>query len=389
MSSEVPTRLIVEADGGSRGNPGPAAFGALVRDADTGLVLFEIGESVGVATNNVAEYRGLLAGLEAAREIAPGASVEARLDSKLVVEQMSGRWKIKNAELRSLAQQVDSVYPAGQVTYTWVPRSQNAAADALLNRALDGTPTRRFVSGESAEDPPSSTTGTRPGDRRNRLPAWSADELGPPTRLYLVRHGHTSATVARLFSGGGLDGPALTDAGLAEARRAGTFIAAHAAAPDYVDVGGVAAVVASPTTRTTQTAAAIAEALGAEVRTDDDWREVDFGEWEGLTLAEVMSRYPTESAAWFESVTAEPPGGESIDAMTRRISVARDRAVADYPRRGVVVVTHSMPIRALVRTSLQAGPSAMFRLQPAPGSVTVLDVFADGTPVVTSLNIRP
>jgi ribonuclease H / adenosylcobalamin/alpha-ribazole phosphatase len=131
-------RLIVEADGGSRGNPGPAAFGAVVRDAVTGAVLAEVAETLGVTTNNVAEYRGLIAGLQAARRIDPEASVEARLDSRLVVEQMSGRWKIKNAGLRPLALEANRILPAGRVAYTWVPRARNAHADRLLNAALDG-----------------------------------------------------------------------------------------------------------------------------------------------------------------------------------------------------------------------------------------------------------
>ena len=84
-------RVIVEADGGSRGNPGPAAYGALVRDADTGEVIAERGEAIGTATNNVAEYRGLIAGLELVREHVPDAEVEVRMDSKLVIEQMAGR----------------------------------------------------------------------------------------------------------------------------------------------------------------------------------------------------------------------------------------------------------------------------------------------------------
>ena len=73
--------VVVEADGGSRGNPGPAAYGALVRDADTGGVIASRGERIGVATNNVAEYRGLIAGLRLAQEFAPGAEVEVRMDS--------------------------------------------------------------------------------------------------------------------------------------------------------------------------------------------------------------------------------------------------------------------------------------------------------------------
>src|SRR5215831_18731149 len=89
----VTRRLLVEADGGSRGNPGLAGYGAVVRDLATGEVLAEVSESLGQATNNVAEYSGLIAGLRAAAAIAPDADVEIRMDSKLVVEQMSGRWQ--------------------------------------------------------------------------------------------------------------------------------------------------------------------------------------------------------------------------------------------------------------------------------------------------------
>ena len=85
-------RLTVEADGGSRGNPGVAGYGALVRDTDTAALLAERAEPLGKASNNVAEYRGLIAGLEAAYAIDPSAQVHVRMDSKLVVEQMSGRW---------------------------------------------------------------------------------------------------------------------------------------------------------------------------------------------------------------------------------------------------------------------------------------------------------
>ena len=84
-------RFVVETDGGSRGNPGPAGFGAVVKDAASGEVLEEIAEAIGVATNNVAEYRGLIAGLEAAADLDAGAAVEVRMDSRLVVKQMSKR----------------------------------------------------------------------------------------------------------------------------------------------------------------------------------------------------------------------------------------------------------------------------------------------------------
>jgi ribonuclease H / adenosylcobalamin/alpha-ribazole phosphatase len=135
-------RLIVEADGGSRGNPGPAAYGAVVRDAQTSKVLAAEGLSIGQATNNVAEYRGLIAGLEMARELDPTAALEVRMDSKLVIEQMAGRWKIKHADMKSLALEAARLRPA-TVTWTWVPRELNKVADTLVNRALDGDPVAR------------------------------------------------------------------------------------------------------------------------------------------------------------------------------------------------------------------------------------------------------
>ncbi len=130
-------RLIVEADGGSRGNPGHAGYGALVRDAESGRILVEKAAYIGKASNNVAEYSGLVAGLELAREINPRAIVHVKMDSKLVVEQMSGRWKIKHADMRVLADQARKVLAPQQVSYEWIPRERNRDADRLSNEAMD------------------------------------------------------------------------------------------------------------------------------------------------------------------------------------------------------------------------------------------------------------
>ena len=129
--------LVIEADGGSRGNPGPAAYGAVVLDARTGEILVELADYLGIQTNNVAEYEGVTAGLVAAQEIDPTARVEARLDSKLVVEQLSGGWAIKNARLRELALRAKALAPPDRVRFTWVPRAQNKRADSLANQSLD------------------------------------------------------------------------------------------------------------------------------------------------------------------------------------------------------------------------------------------------------------
>src|SRR5512139_278568 len=105
-------KLIVEADGASRGNPGPASYGALVADAETGQVLVELAEPIGVETNNVAEYRGLIAGLRAAAALDPDAEVEVRMDSKLAVQQMSGVWQIKHPVIGGLAIEGRAAFPA-------------------------------------------------------------------------------------------------------------------------------------------------------------------------------------------------------------------------------------------------------------------------------------
>ncbi|MFB6619096.1 reverse transcriptase-like protein, partial [Streptomyces sp. NPDC056367] len=134
---QSPVRFVVEADGGSRGNPGPAGYGAVVLDPATGETLAERAEFIGVATNNVAEYKGLIAGLKAARELSPDAQVQVRMDSKLVVEQMSGRWKIKHPDMRPLAAEAAKILPASQVSYEWIPRERNKHADRLANEAMD------------------------------------------------------------------------------------------------------------------------------------------------------------------------------------------------------------------------------------------------------------
>ena len=161
-------KVIVEADGGSRGNPGPAGYGAVVREAATGEVLLELGERIGVATNNVAEYRGLMAGLRAAADLG-AVEVEVRMDSKLVVEQMSGRWQIKHPGLRPLAAEAATlVRRFDSVRFTWVPREQNRAADALANAAMDGKPLPATDLAAAADR----------GVHADRRPSWSPPPAG-------------------------------------------------------------------------------------------------------------------------------------------------------------------------------------------------------------------
>ena len=123
-------------DGGARGNPGPAAYG-YVLEADDGTVLAAHGESIGITTNNVAEYSALIAGLERALALAL-AEIEVVSDSELMVKQMRGEYKVKNEALRVLSRRAARLASAvGKVHYTAVRRDQNTLADQLVNDALD------------------------------------------------------------------------------------------------------------------------------------------------------------------------------------------------------------------------------------------------------------
>jgi probable phosphoglycerate mutase len=371
--------VIVEADGGSRGNPGPAGYGALVRDAATGSVLAERAGSLGVATNNVAEYSGLIAGLAAALNIG-ARKVEVRMDSKLVVEQMSGRWQVKHPSMKPLAAQAAAlVRQLDAIRFTWIPRAQNGAADKLANLAMDGTPVSRDLIARTAD--PEEPADPDPADQQLPLAAeppagvgWGAAS-STPTTMVLVRHGSSVLSPERRFSGRG-DVP-LSEAGVEQARR----VAARLAGRD-----GVKAVVSSPLLRARLTAEAIAGALGLGVTVEDDLMETDFGDWEGYTFAEVQRDWPDELAAWLASPEVAPPGGESFAATAARVASARDRITAGYPAAEVVVVSHVGPIKTLLRTALDAPAQTMFRMQLDVASVSEVDWYPDGPATVRLFN---
>ncbi|MBM3670016.1 MAG: bifunctional RNase H/acid phosphatase [Actinobacteria bacterium] len=384
----MPARLIVEADGGSRGNPGPAAFGTVVRDADTGDVLIESAEFIGEATNNVAEYRGLVAGLILAKRLDPAAMVDVRLDSKLIVEQMSGRWKIKHPDMRTLALQARDVLPAGQVTYTWVGRSNNFRADALVNEVLDqalgGGATSLHREGAAvvraattrAEDVVGSAleaqtqalvqeaVAARPG---RVMIGW--EDIGAPTTTHLARHGATQYSLERRFSGGGGIDPPLAPLGIAQA---------EALAAEVARRGTAQRIAASPMLRAQQTAQIVSEATGLRVETVDGFRECDFGEWDGLTLSEVRAQWPEHLAEWLASMSIPPPGGESFEHLRARVVIARQQIVESYPGEDVLVVAHVSPIKVLVGLAIGAPLSSMYRMELPPCSLTSLAWFPDG-----------
>lgn len=439
----VARQVVVEADGGSRGNPGPAGYGAVVIDPATGEPLAEAAEYIGVATNNVAEYRGLIAGLTAAKALFPDAGdalrVHVRMDSKLVVEQMSGRWKIKHPDMKPLAARAAAILPPASVTYEWIPRAQNKHADRLANEAMDaGRDGRQWEASSStaALDAPSAGTLSTPspaqgppgdqaagaararaalaaargtaapaadalfslaeetaesgGEPTDAHPApqqaagtpqtgWgAAPDLGAPATLVLLRHGETALTPEKRFSGSGGTDPELSAVGRGQAERAAEHFAA---------LGTVQEIVSSPLRRCRETAAAVAARLGLDVRIDESLRETDFGAWEGLTFGEVRERYGDDLTAWLASPDSAPTGGgESFTEVAERVAAARDRLVARYAGRTVLLVTHVTPIKTFVRLALGAPPEALFRMELSAASISTVAYYADGNASVRLLN---
>ena len=354
-------KVVVEADGGSRGNPGPAGYGAVVWSADHDRVLAEARESIGRTTNNVAEYRGLIAGLEQAAQLG-ATEVKAQLDSKLVVEQMSGRWRVKHPDLIPLkARAVEVAAAFDDVSYAWIPREKNAHADRLANEAMD-------AAAEVSEPEPASPLVVS-------SPAGWTGARGAPTRFLLLRHGQTELSVQRRYSGRG--NPALTELGRRQADLAAQYLGRR---------GEITAIVSSPLQRAFGTATAAAKELGLDVRVDDDFIETDFGEWEGLTFGEAAKRDPALHGKWLRDTSVPPPGGESFDAVAQRVRRARTRIIADYGDATVLVVSHVTPIKTVLRFALDAGESILHRLHLDLASLSIAEFYPDGVASVRLVN---
>ncbi|WP_326630756.1 MULTISPECIES: bifunctional RNase H/acid phosphatase [unclassified Streptomyces] len=398
-----PRQFVIEADGGSRGNPGPAGYGAVVIDPVTGETLAEAAEYIGVATNNVAEYKGLIAGLKAAKALVPDASAEGalqvrvRMDSKLVVEQMSGRWKIKHPDMKPLAAAAARILPASAVTYEWIPREKNKHADRLANEAMDagkrGKQWEPSASTAALDLPPVSGP---PGDAaagaakaraamstsRETAAApqvgWGAADLGAPATFVLLRHGETALTPEKRFSGSGGSDPELSAAGRHQAERVAESLAAR---------GTIQEIISSPLRRCRETAATVGARLGLPVQIEDGLRETDFGAWEGLTFAEVRERYGPDLDAWLASTRTPPTGGgESFAEVARRVSATRDRLTTRHAGRTVLLVTHVTPIKTLARLALGAPPESLFRMELSAASLSAVAYYADGNASLRLLN---
>ncbi|MSZ77551.1 MAG: bifunctional RNase H/acid phosphatase, partial [Actinobacteria bacterium] len=274
----------------------------------------------------------------------------------------SGRWKIKHPDMHPLAAEAAALAPA-ETTYTWIPRGDNGDADRLVNDALDGVRSGVRVADESLIEEVESPA-PAPAAR-----GWSG--MNPtPTTLVLVRHGVTPHTAAKRFSGGlGGDNPGLSEDGRAQIRAAAEWLSALG---ERVD-----AVVASPVRRTMESAQILADRLGRSVVTEAGFAEMEFGDWDGLTFAEVAERDQPGLDAWLGSLDVPPPGGESFETVRTRVLAGLQRVLVEHAGRTVVVVSHVTPIKTLISHAVGAPLGAVFRMELSPASVSVVSFYPD------------
>jgi ribonuclease H / adenosylcobalamin/alpha-ribazole phosphatase len=216
--------------------------------------------------------------------------------------------------------------------------------------------------------------GSKGSDGAEAAAGWRADKRKATTTL-LLRHGQTALSVERRFAGRG-DVP-LTETGRRQAAAAGSALAAR---------GSVELIVTSPLGRARRTAEAVAERTGAGLLVDDGLAETDFGEWEGLSFAEVGAQWPAELAAWLADAEVPPPGGESFAAVAARVDAALDRLLSAHRGKTVVVVSHVTPIKTILCRVLLAPSAALFRMHLDVASISEADWFADGPALLRSLN---
>ena len=305
----------------------------------------------------------MIAGLEEAAKLG-ATDVEVLMDSKLVVEQMSGRWKVKHPDIAALHQQATALSTRfDHITYTWIPRAKNSHADRLANEAMDAAAEIETP----AETPKESETASSPA-------GWTGAR-GAPTRFLLLRHGQTELSAQRRYSGRG--NPALTDVGRRQAEAAAQFLAQK---------GGIASVITSPLQRAYDTAATAAKALGLDVSVDDDLIETDFGAWEGLTFGEAAERDPELHRRWLRDSSVKPPDGESFDSVANRVRRAQRRIIAEHGEDTVLVVSHVTPIKTLLRLALDAGQGILYRLHLDLASLSIAEFYPDGVASVRLVN---
>lgn len=217
-------------------------------------------------------------------------------------------------------------------------------------------------------------------DKRDSAPGWTGATTDP-TRLVLLRHGQSPMSIRREYSGS-RSNPDLTEVGRQQAAAAARHLV------ELVDSGNMnfSAIVASPQRRAQQTAEAAANALGLDIHVDEDLRETDFGQWEGMTFSEAHNSTPELHSSWLADPTVAPPEGEDFRAVDSRVSAARERIAEQFGATDVLVVSHVTPIKSLLRQGLGCGFEIFTRLHLDLASLSIAEFYADGPTSVRLIN---
>ncbi|MFT4185759.1 MAG: histidine phosphatase family protein [Micrococcaceae bacterium] len=342
------TRVLrIEADGGSRGNPGPAGYGTAVKDPKTGEILAKKAAYIGKTTNNVAEYQGLIAGLKLAQDIDSTAQIEVYMDSKLVVEQMSGRWKIKHEVMKKLAAKANTLTLGRKVSYHWVPRAENKIADALANEAMDA-----HARGEQWHDDSTIEKTTNHTETKT-----TTDIKSDTTTLVLVnvadiKTSQKTATVLKTF----LNQQPQT-------------------------------LVSSPDEAALKTAAAFVDTFNLNIETNKQLAESNFTSWNGKTLAEIKTTAPDALKDWESKVTfKDEDSEETIQEFTTRIRRALSNIIHDNNKKTIVIITHPNVIRVAITDVLNVSDEIMWKLHITAGSISALRIWDEENSAVLALN---
>jgi len=341
-------------------------------------------------------------------DLAADASIDARMDSKLVVEQMAGRWKIKHVDMRRLAIEARDLvrqieWAGGTVDYTWIPREINTVADALSNKGMDGEHIRidhvepdvgSDAASQPVSDSPAAAKATPPvfgqapvfGDARAPDPvaarafAGRPPAMTEPVRIVLVRHGVTDFTLASKLDGRGGADPGLHEFGLRQAAAAARAVAEHVDSHGDTPV----TVITSSLLRAQQTGGAIAALLGVTPKVDDDWDEQSFGDWDGKALRDLAKTAYDDLLLLRADPDYARPGGETHNELAARVGEAWGRAVETGGT--VVIASHRKPLMCVLSRVLGIDHERAWSIATAPCSLSAIEVWPDGGVSVAFIN---
>ncbi|HEU5160846.1 MAG TPA: histidine phosphatase family protein [Streptosporangiaceae bacterium] len=369
-------RVIVEVAGFARSNGSAAGYGVVAQDGSSGELLAEAAEGIGPAGMAAAVYRGMRTGLATVASIDANAMIDVRTDCRPVVEQLSNRQDVDDeqagkeaakelAALRAEVMSAAASFGPDAVVFAWVPRDRNDRAAQMARQACDEDAWQRPLirtTGVAAPQP-------EPEARHRGEPADAPAPPMPATTLLLARTAETPMTLARRFTA--QTDTELTESGQAQARALATHLFWR---------GDVDVIASAPALPAAQMAAIAGEVLGLAPLIVDDLAEPHYGEWEGLTFAEVQAGWPEELAAWLaDPYAAAPPGGENLNDAQTRVHQAIDALTGQFPHRTIGIFADPTPIKLLAQRALHAAPVAVHRMHLDAAGLTEVDLYADAS----------